>query len=309
MESKKINWLYLSIILVYIGMVALLNILYIVWGRTDFLGVAANVILSELLVLGPALIFLGIRRQPWGDWLNFRRIKLSTFFMTILYTFLIMPLAVLLNAISMLFVENEMSMMGGDILNMPFWMMLFLIGIYGPFCEEFVFRGIIYTGYKKTGSVFRSIFLSALLFGLMHMNFNQAPYAIAIGIMFALLVEASGSLWTSVIAHIVVNSRMVFLLYLAESVLPGYMGQSTQETLSKEMLLVSIGFYLIAAVAATAIAVCVLVWISKNENREEHLRSIWSRRKISNGRLVSIPLIIAILLCLTYMIAALVFFK
>lgn len=309
MESKKINWLYLSIILVYIGMVALLNILYIVWGRTDFLGVAANVILSELLVLGPALIFLGIRRRPWSDWLNFRRIKLSTFFMTILYTFLIMPLAVLLNAISMLFVENEMSMMSGDILNLPFWMMLFLIGIYGPFCEEFVFRGIIYTGYKKTGSVFRSIFLSALLFGLMHMNFNQAPYAIAIGIMFALLVEASGSLWTSVIAHIVVNSRMVFLLYLVESVLPGYMGQSTQETLPKEMLLVSIGFYLIAAVVATAIAVCVLVWIAKNENREEHLRSIWSRRKVSNGHLVSIPLIIAILLCLAYMIAALVLFK
>lgn len=302
MESKKVNWLYLSIILIYIGTIILINVVYVATRGLWDMGIAANSILSELLILGPALFFLVICRQPWNDWLNFRKIKLSSFFMCLLYTFLLMPLTTLLNAISMLFVENEISASSGEILGMPFWMMLFLMAVYGPFCEEFVFRGIIYRGYKKTGPVFWSIILSAVLFGLMHMNFNQAPYAFAIGIMFALLVEATGSLWSSVFAHMLFNGWSVCLMYLLDLFIPGYMSQSDQEAVSKVTMLTAIGPYMLIATATTAIAVCVLVWIAKNENRLERLRSIWNRRKVRNGRLVSVPLIIAIVLCLAFMI-------
>lgn len=302
MESKKVNWLYLSIILVYIGAVVAINIIYVASRGLWDLGIAANFILSELLILGPGIFFLVICRQPWNDWLNFRKIKLSSFFMCLLYTFLLMPLTTLLNAISMLFVENEVSASSGEILGMPFWMMFFLIAMYGPFCEEFVFRGIIYGGYKKTGPVFWSIILSAVLFGLMHMNFNQAPYAFALGAMFALLMEATGSLWSSVIAHMLFNGWSVCQMYLIEFFIPGYMSQIDPEAVSKESMLIAIGPYMLVATAATAIAICVLVWIAKNENRLEHLRSVWNRRKVRNGRLISVPLIIAIALCLTFMI-------
>jgi hypothetical protein len=51
----------------------------------------------------------------------------------------------------------------------------------------------------------------------------------------------------------------------------------------------------------TPISICVLVWIAKNEKREAALRQILASRREKKEYLVSIPLIIAVVLCLAYM--------
>lgn len=234
-----------------------------------------------------------------NEMLGFHKIKISSFLMVLLFTFLIMPMSTALNAISMLFVDNTVNAISGDVLQMPFPVMLFMIGIFGPFCEEFVFRGIIFRGYKNSGSVFWSVFWSALLFGLMHLNFNQAAYAIALGIMFALLVEATGSLWSSVIAHMVFNSWQVCIMYLTDLIPAEVMGPEVE--LTQETLIAAIGPYLFAAAVATPLAVCVLIWLSKNERREAQFCSVCARRKEKKEAMVSIPLIIAIVLSLVCM--------
>ena len=71
--------------------------------------------------------------------------------------------------------------------------------------------------------------------------------------------------------------------------------------LTQELLISAIGPYLIIAAVATPLAICVLVWLSKNEKREIELCSIWARRKVKREAMVSIPLIIAIVICLAYM--------
>ena len=229
--------------------------------------------------------------------------------MVVLFTFLCMPLMTAINAISMLFVDNAVNSISGEILQIPFPVMLFLMGMFGPFCEEFVFRGMIFRGHKKSGSVFWAMIWSSLLFGLMHLNFNQAAYAFAIGIMFALLVEATGSLWSSTIAHMVVNMEQVCLMFLVEKVMPGtYTGSQSDDMLTQEMLIMAIGPYLLVAVVCTAIAICVLAWLAKNENREEHLSSIWAKRKEKKEKMVTIPLIIGIALSIGYMIFELFWF-
>lgn len=308
MNSKKVNWLYLCITLTYFGVTILITAAAMIG---IYLPIGANFILSEMIIMLPGILFMAASYEKlitgsFNEMLDFHKIKISSFFMVILFTILTMPMATALNAISMLFVENEVNAISGVVLDMPFPVMLFLIGISGPFCEEFVFRGIIFRGYKNSGSVFWSILWSALLFGLMHMNFNQAPYAIALGIMFALLVEATGSLWSSVIAHMFFNSEQVCVMYLTEYVLPdGYAGDAA-DALTNEMLIAAIGPYLIVAVVATALAGCVLVWLAKNQGREERLHGIWARRKERKEYLVSIPLIIAIVLSLAYMCYVLV---
>ena len=133
--------------------------------------------------------------------------------MIVLFTFLIMPLVTVLNAISMFFTENAVVAMQEEILSVTFPVMLFMIGIFGPFCEEFVFRGMVYGGYVKSGSRFWAILLSALLFGLMHMNFNQFCYAFVLGIIFALINEVLESTWPAFICHAVVNTQNVIMLY------------------------------------------------------------------------------------------------
>lgn len=306
MNNKRVNWIFLSLILIDFAWMACM-VLSLIAGSQIFVNmpIAANLLISELLILVPALIFAlafkkNTRTGTLNEMLGFRKIKISSFFMVILFTFLTMPMATALNAISMLFVDNTVNAISGDVLQLPFFLMLFMIGIFGPFCEEFVFRGIIFRGYKNSGPVWWAVFWSAVLFALMHLNFNQALYAFALGMMFGLLVEATGSLWSSVIAHMIFNSQQVCMMYLAEYIVPGTY-DSADVALTQDALLAAIGPYLMIAVIATPIAFCVLVWLAKNENRDGFLRIVWEHRKDKGGSFVSVPLIIAIIICLAYM--------
>lgn len=305
MNSKKVNWLFLSIILIDLMVQVLVPVL--AWNFWVKLGIVERLLLAQLIILLPALIFAltSLNKTQTGDLnelLGFHKIKISSFFMVILFTILLQPLSAAINAISMLFVDNAVTSISEAVIEMPFFVILFMISVFGPFSEEFVFRGIIFRGYKKTGSVFWSVLWSALLFGLMHMNFNQAAYAFALGIMFALLVEATGSLWSSVIAHMIFNMPSVFTMYLSDYIYSNfYSMEQVDEVLTQEALLMTIGPLLIAAVVSTSLAFCVLAWLAKNENREEQLRNIWICRKEKRGYLVTVPLIIAIVLCLTFM--------
>ncbi len=307
MDSKKANRLFLSIILIEFAVVGIITFLQI-YSRGAFrLGIISNLFMSEMILFVPAWVAVLLSVRGKGNisinaMLGFGKIKISSFFMILLFTILIMPMTTALNAISMLFVDNAVNAISGDVLKVPFPVMLFMIGMFGPFCEEFVFRGVIFRGYKNSGSVFWSIFWSALLFGLMHLNFNQATYAVAIGIMFALLVEATGSLWSSVIAHMFFNSQEVCLMYAMNYFMPDlYNGSNAEDMLAKTDLIAAIGPYLIVAVIGTSLAVCVLVWLAKNEGRENALRSIWPMRKMKGAHTVTASLITAIVLCLLYM--------
>ncbi|MDE7018204.1 MAG: CPBP family intramembrane metalloprotease [Lachnospiraceae bacterium] len=306
MNSKKVNWLFLCLILIDIAWLAFVVIFIIALQKPFNLPIAANFILNQMFIVVPTMLFLlaSKRKTESGnlnEMLGFHKIKVSSFFMIILFTFLIMPMSIALNAISMLFVENTVNAISGDILQMPFLLMLFLIGIFGPFCEELVFRGAIFHGYQRSGAVIGAIIWSAVLFGLMHLNFNQAAYAVALGFMFGLLVEATGSLWSSVIAHMVFNSQQVCTMYLSEYFMPGTY-ESSDNMLTQDLLLGAIGPYLIIAVIATSIAFCVLFWLAKNENREVNWRYLWKRDKEAKSAFVSAPLIVAIIISLAYMV-------
>lgn len=298
MNSKRTNWLFLTIILVHFAVVAFL----ILMGDRIPFGIIANLVVSEGILMVPALFFMLLSGNKWNRILRFHKIKLSSALMSVLFTLLIMPLVTVLNAISMFFTENAVAAMQEEILGVTFPVMLFMIGIFGPFCEEFVFRGMVYGGYVKSGSRFWAILLSALLFGLMHMNFNQAIYAFAIGILFALLMEATDSLWAPMLCHMIFNSEQVCLMYLSTKLL-GFISEPELESMqvTQESLIVALSGYLVIAAVTTPIAFCVLAWIAKNEGREEALKQIWVRRKEKKEYMVTVPLIIAIVLCLGYM--------
>ena len=305
MNNKKVNWLYLCIMLANYALF-LMIVSFVFMGKSLNIGIVGNLFMAQAIMLIPALIFAitsytGSGMVSFNELLGFHKIKISTFFMVILFTFLLMPLTSAINAISMLFVDNAVESISGDVLQMPFLVMLFMIAIFGPFSEEFVFRGIVFRGYKNSGSVLQAVIWSAVLFGIMHLNFNQAAYAIAMGFMCALVVEASGSLWASVVAHMVFNAPSVFTMYLSDFFQSGVSDGSVEEALTNEDLIAIIGPVLFMAVIATSLAVCVLVWIAKNENRSEHFKNIWVLRKENKGRIISVPLIIAFILALFYM--------
>ena len=58
-------------------------------------------------------------------------------------------------------------------------------------------------------------FGSAVLFGLMHFNLAGLPLYVAIGMILAEVYRRSGSLWVSVIGHVLNNGLGVALMFYA----------------------------------------------------------------------------------------------
>ena len=310
MEKKGINRLFLIIILIHCLASFLLS--YLAAGFE--LGIVPNILISGLITLIPGLVYLFIYKLKKRNYnlqneetlpqrLQFRKIKISTIFMIILFTYMVMPLTTVINAISMLFVDNTVLQISTDVLNMPFILMFFLIAMYAPFCEELIYRGIIFGGYKRETNLRKAVLLSALLFGLMHMNFNQAGYAFVIGIALALIVEATGSLWASMLCHLVFNAQSVCIMFLVSRFMPDfYKEASSMNNLTTDQLYLTIGVYLVIATFTTAIAVCILVWIAKNEGRLESLKCFFPSIEKSKGNIITISLILGMLIAIAYMI-------
>lgn len=76
--------------------------------------------------------------------------------------------------------------------------------------EELVFRGAILQSLRRFGDVF-ALFVSSLLFGLIHGNFVQAPMAFLTGLAIGYFVLRTGSLRTGMLIHFVNNALAVVL--------------------------------------------------------------------------------------------------
>ena len=70
--------------------------------------------------------------------------------------------------------------------------------------EEFAFRGVIMGSMKKYGSGF-AIVASSVLFGLMHGNIVQIPFATALGLVLGYVTVLTGSIVPAMIIHFLNN--------------------------------------------------------------------------------------------------------
>ena len=111
--------------------------------------------------------------------------------------------------------------------------MFMTVSLAPAFAEELLFRGVVYTNLRPYGKTF-AILTNALMFSLMHQNVGQLFYTFAAGVVMALIYEASGSIWGSILLHMFNNLYAVLqtaimyrydeatasvILYLSQSVL------------------------------------------------------------------------------------------
>lgn len=308
MNAKKANWAFLFMILAYIGIAVLVSF---------FLPSAAgNILVSNLLIeiaiFIPVLIPMLISREKLTVFLGFHKMKPGSALMVGLYTFLTMPLLSLFNVISQFWVENEVAAMvdSYQVVNMSFLALWLSMGVIAPVFEEVICRGAIYHSYCRSGSAFKAMILSSIVFACLHMNFNQAAYAVIMGVLAILLVEATGSIWSSIIYHGLINGSNCLLMYLSLKSNPDILDQ---QAVTLDTLFFVTGFFLIVAAILAPFAFAVLVWLEKHEGREGRLSAIWRDRKWSpesymdkkgkmkKDKLITIPLVLALILCLLVM--------
>ena len=123
-----------------------------------------------------------------------------------------------------------------------------------PIAEELLFRGVVYRRIRLLLHAVPAIILSAVIFGLVHVNLVQGLYAGILGLLLAFLYEKTGCFYAPVLGHIAANTVAV-------------MRQETGwASFSYEPSAKGIGFTLIvAAIASTVIGYLIWEW-----RREEH---------------------------------------
>ena len=88
--------------------------------------------------------------------------------------------------------------------------------IVPAFAEEFAFRGIIMGTLRKYGDVF-AIITSSVMFGAMHGNIVQIPFAFILGLVFAYVDCKTNSIIPSIIIHFINNFYSVMMDILQNS--------------------------------------------------------------------------------------------
>ncbi len=104
-------------------------------------------------------------------------------------------------------IENPTGFLG-------FMLTFIAIAVIPPLVEEFACRGIILGSLKKYGESF-AIVCSAIIFGIMHGNFQQMPFAFLVGLVLGFIAIKTNTIWVSVAVHAVNNAISVLLDYVS----------------------------------------------------------------------------------------------
>ena len=172
-------------------------------------------LLSNVLFFLPGIIFLMCRKNP-KEYIKLQIPQRKTFLLSILLGFAIYPMLQGINMIILLFTKDHISqIVTGS--SYGIGTRLFLYALLPCLLEELTYRGIFYNEYQKISKK-KAVFLSALLFALMHGNLNQFIYAFFMGCIFALLYEWTETILSPMIIHFIINGLSVTISYYAAEV-------------------------------------------------------------------------------------------
>lgn len=103
------------------------------------------------------------------------------------------------------------------------------LAIIAPVCEELLFREAIQGHLQRSGiGPWKAILISSFLFGLIHLNPAQIPFAMAMGIILGYIYYKTGNVILTSIAHVVNNSLAVLEILL--------LGDKAMETSMQDLL-------------------------------------------------------------------------
>lgn len=301
--NRFIPVLFISYILLSILAGAVIGVMDInmpLWG---------SYLLSQAIVLLPALIYVAIHKINIIACMPYRRLRISDGLLSLLFGYALVPSMLFVSNLTSLFSTNYVQDSVQELIAYPFVVQLLIIAVLPACVEEFVFRGLIYHSYRKNGILGAAV-LSGLVFGLMHLNINQLSYALLMGIVFALLVEATGSMYSSMLAHFAANSYSIIMMQLVSMTSGGseLLEQSAQaaESSMNSVPVIIAQVVMLGLVAAGFLGIAYLLFkkIAVRNGRWEYLKEqLHKGFKPQNGeRFLTPPLIATIAAAVVYML-------
>ena len=110
--------------------------------------------------------------------------------------------------------ESYLNMLDG----VPFVAALLLIALTPAVCEELLFRGYMFTAFRRKMSLSKAILCVSILFAISHMSLIKILPTAILGAALAYAVYVSNSIFTSSLMHFLNNGFSVFLLYYGDTI-------------------------------------------------------------------------------------------
>jgi uncharacterized protein len=219
----------------------------VVYGMPDLLkffagDLGANLELTKIVQIAastgmfiiPGLFFARIESRNWLDYLKLKTTLPVLFILTILLMFISVPLLELSVEINtsmklpaflaeieewMRRQEDQMAEVTKQLLTMKTFgallVNLLMLAVIPAIGEEFIFRGCLQRLFKEiTGNHHIAIWLTAIIFSAIHMQFYGFIPRMLLGAMFGYLLVWSNSLWLPILAHFVNNATAVITAYV-----------------------------------------------------------------------------------------------
>ena len=139
---------------------------------------------------------------------------------------------------------------------------LFMIAVLPALGEELLFRGVIQRIFTKmTKSHHWGIWISAILFSALHLQFYGFVPRMLLGVLFGYLLVWSGSLWLPIAAHFVNNGLATVAMFFIDK----GMIKSEVENIGSTS-----GSYYIAIISL--LFVSVFLWLIKTQNKGNEIQ-------------------------------------
>jgi len=234
--------------------------------------------LSQLiLVFLPILYYFIIVRTPVKTTLRFYKTRPINLLLAVLLAISSLPLVMLINVVSQFFVSQGVGDMLETIGSENFFASLLVIAVFPGLFEEMIARGIILSHYRHKKVLTASI-MSGFFFGMMHLNINQFLYAFFLGFMFSIVVHLTGSIFTSMFMHFIINGINLSMAYIAtSSTFQSLSGVENSQAVmnsmdQSEVLMQALPAVLFLVVLATPFLFLLLYTIASVNNKVEMLK-------------------------------------
>lgn len=210
------------LIVVVFAIIRMLSAFGVFDGLDDSFDYFLNVIIQVFILFAMSvLLFSAFQKNKVKDTfkffgykkISFKAVLISIGIGIIVY-FLNIFIASFFNAILSLFGYSSSSTTT-YLDSYPFWLFLvniLITAVLPGICEETAHRGLLLKGLSGFGEK-KALIISALLFGLMHMNIEQFFYATLIGLLVGYLSLICDSIYPAMIVHFMNNALSVFASY------------------------------------------------------------------------------------------------
>lgn len=265
-----------------------------------------------IIFIFPTIIYLIITKQSARKVLKLNKLYFKDSLLIILLAFVCQPIMAFLSLLSQFFFNNAIGDFMTEIVNTPYILLLLLVAVLPAITEEITIRGVVLSGYEDK-NIYLSCIVTGLFFGIMHLDPQQFLYASVLGIVLALVVRITNSIFAASLIHFLINGTSVTLQKLISLAPKSTLIMEEATEVSLKNMTIQGKLLIIIFYGALALAFSVAVYFIIKKLAELNIRrGIVSKDELSikssksNEHIFNIQFIIIIIIYLLYMMRGII---